>query len=135
MALTAADLARAGLFDGLPDRELRQITSEMKEVTHEAGHALTEAGRSGVSFSVILEGEAEVRMVDGRTRRLGPGDHFGEMALLDESGRSADVVAATDVRLAMLAEWGFKQFLAAHPEVSWRLLQALSRRLRDAEAT
>lgn len=135
MALTAADLARASLFDGLPDRELRQITAEMKEVNHEAGHALIAAGRSGVSFSVIIEGEAEVRTVDGRTRRLGPGDHFGEMALLDESGRSADVVAATDVRLAMLAEWGFKQFLAAHPEVSWRLLQALSRRLRDAESS
>lgn len=134
MPLTAADLGRAKLFSGLPERELRQIASEMKEVHHEAGHSMAAAGQSGIAFSVILDGEAEVRTVDGRTRRLGPGDHFGEMALLDEQARSADVVAAGDLRLAMLVEWGFKQFLAQHPEVSFRLLQTLSRRLREAEA-
>ena len=134
MPLTASELGRAKLFAGLPDRELRQIAGEMKEVRHEAGHSMASTGHSGIAFSVILEGEADVRTVDGRSRRLGPGDHFGEMALLDEEARSADVVALSDLRLAMLVEWGFKQFLAQHPDVSFRLLQTLSRRLREVEA-
>lgn len=132
--LTAADLGRAKLFSGLPDRELKQIASEMREVEHRAGHSLATTGKSGVAFGVVLDGEVEVRTVDGRTRRLGPGEHFGEMALLDDSGRSADLVTASDVRLAMLIEWGFKDFLREHPEVAYRLLQTLSRRLREAEA-
>jgi CRP-like cAMP-binding protein len=131
--LTPQELATVKLFKGLPDKELRSIANEMKEVEHAEGHQLATAGQSGVGFAVILEGEAEVRTVDGRARRLGPGESFGEMALLDAEARSADIVAASDLRLAMLAEWGFKEFLASHPEVSFRLLQTLSRRLREAE--
>ena len=78
-------------------------------------------------------GEAEVTTYDGRHRTLGPGDHFGEMALLDMQGRSADITAKTDLVLAAVTEWGFKQFLADHPELTYRLLQTLSRRLREAE--
>jgi CRP-like cAMP-binding protein len=131
--LTPQELATVKLFKDLPDKELRSIANEMKEVEHAGGHQLATAGQSGVGFAVILEGEAEVRTVDGRARRLGPGESFGEMALLDADARSADIVAASDLRLAMLAEWGFKEFLASHPEVSFRLLQTLSRRLREAE--
>ena len=132
--LSPDDLGKARLFAGLPAAELRRISSEMKEVEHPAGHQLATTGRSGIAFGVVLDGEVEVKTVDGRTRRLGAGDHFGEMALLDDEARSADIVTATPVRLAMLAEWGFKDFLKQHPEVSYRLLQTLSRRLREAEA-
>ncbi|HEX6547969.1 MAG TPA: cyclic nucleotide-binding domain-containing protein [Candidatus Dormibacteraeota bacterium] len=132
--LQAADLAQATLFKGLPEKELKSAAAAMKEVTIPAGKEVSITGQSGVAFSVILEGEAEVRTVDGRTRRLNPGDHFGEMALLEGEGRSADVTAASDLRLAALVEWGFKDFLARHPEVAFRLLQTLSRRLREAEA-
>ena len=128
------ELARVTLFKGLPDRELKAIASEMKEVSHSAGQQVAIEGKSGVAFSVILDGEAEVKTVDGRTRRLHAGDHFGEMGLLEGEARSADITAATDLRLAALVEWGFKQFLAAHPEVAFRLLQTLSRRLREVEA-
>ena len=90
-------------------------------------------GKEGVGFMVILEGQAEVTTSDGRHRILGPGEHFGEMALLDHEGRSADITARTDLMLAAVTEWGFKQFLADHPEITYRLLQTLSRRLREAE--
>jgi CRP-like cAMP-binding protein len=55
------------------------------------------------------------------------------MALLDQQGRSADISARTDLVLAAVPEWGFKQFLGDHPEITYRLLQTLSRRLREAE--
>ena len=83
---------------------------------------------------VVLEGELDVVTPSGKTYRLGPGDHFGEMAMLDHRGRSADVISRTPVRLAAVAEWEFKPFLEAHPEIAYRLLQRLSVRLREANA-
>jgi CRP-like cAMP-binding protein len=129
------DLRSVGLFAGMPDRDLDKIGQQMREVRHPAGTEITVKGREGVGFMVILDGRAEVSTTDGRTRALGPGDHFGEMALLDQGGRSATVTAATDLHLAAIAEWNFKPFLLEHPEVAYRLLQVLSRRVRDAEAS
>ena len=83
---------------------------------------------------IITDGTVTVNTVQGKKRTLGPGDSFGEMALLDHEGRSATVKADTDVELATIPEWGFKSFLEEHPEVSYRLLQQLSRRIREAEA-
>ena len=128
-------LARCTLFSGLPDKEFKAIEKEFKEVTHEAGSHVVDEGRGGVSFMVIVDGEAEVRLHDGRTRQLRPGDFFGEMALLDKGGRSATVVASTDLKLAALPEWSFKDFLVTHPEVAYRMLEQLSRRIRESEKT
>jgi CRP-like cAMP-binding protein len=83
---------------------------------------------------VIKDGTASVKTVSGRTRKLGPGDSFGEMALLDHEGRSATIVADTEVTLATIPEWNFKPFLKEHPEVAYRLLQTMSQRMRQAEA-
>ncbi|MGH7777592.1 MAG: Crp/Fnr family transcriptional regulator, partial [Candidatus Dormibacterales bacterium] len=121
-------------FQGLPQKELGTIARALREVELPAGRTLTSVGDSGVGFSVILAGEVNVRTVSGRTRRMGPGQHFGEMALLDREGRSADLVAETDLRLGVITEWGFKSFLAEHPEVAFRMLTSLSRRVREAEA-
>jgi CRP-like cAMP-binding protein len=128
------DLRSVALFAGMPERDLEKIAQQMREVRHPAGAEITVQGREGVGFMIILDGQAEVSTMDGRTRSLGPGDHFGEMALLDQGGRSATVTAATDLQLAAIAEWNFKPFLLEHPEVAYRLLQVLSRRIRDAEA-
>src|SRR6202165_905323 len=105
----------------------------MKIVNHPAGHEIVVRGENGVGFMVILDGTVSVSTVQGKTRTLGPGDSFGEMALLDHEGRSATIKADTDVSLATIPEWGFKSFLAEHPEVAYRLLQVLSHRIRQAE--
>ena len=128
------DLRSVGLFAGMADRDLARIEQQMREVRHPAGTEITVLGRQGVGFMVILDGEAEVSTVDGRRRTLGTGDHFGEMALLDEGGRSATITATTDLVVGAIAEWNFKPFLLEHPEVAYRLLQELSRRVREAEA-
>jgi CRP/FNR family transcriptional regulator, cyclic AMP receptor protein len=127
------ELKPIGLFAGLSEGDLNKLSKQMREVRHQQGSEIMVHGKDGVGFLVIVEGEAEVTTGDGRHRKLGPGDYFGEMALLDQQGRSADITARTDLILAAVPEWGFKQFLGEHPEITYRLLQTLSRRLREAE--
>jgi CRP/FNR family cyclic AMP-dependent transcriptional regulator len=128
------DVKEAKLLRGLPDSELRSVEKQMKTVNHPAGHEIVVRGENGVGFMIILDGTVTVDTVQGKARKLGPGDSFGEMALLDHEGRSATIRADTDVTLATIPEWGFKPFLKEHPEVAYRLLQVLSQRIRQAES-
>jgi CRP/FNR family transcriptional regulator len=127
------DLKKAKVFQGLSDSELRSIEKQMKIVSHPAGHEIVVRGDGGVGFMVITQGTVTVKTVQGKARKLGPGDSFGEMALLDHAGRSATVTADTDVTLATIPEWNFKPFLKEHPEIAYSLLQILSQRVRQAE--
>jgi len=129
------ELRQAKLLQGLPDAELRSIERQMKIVKHPAGHEIVVQGEGGVGFMIILEGTVSVSTVQGKSRKLGPGDSFGEMALLDHEGRSATIKADTDVSLATIPEWNFKPFLKEHPEAAYRLLQVLSQRVRQAESS
>ncbi|HEX9364809.1 MAG TPA: cyclic nucleotide-binding domain-containing protein [Candidatus Dormibacteraeota bacterium] len=127
------EIKEAKLFQGLPESEMRSVEKQLKTVKHPAGHEIVLRGEGGVGFMVITEGTVSVETVQGKTRKLGPGDSFGEMALLDQEGRSATITADTDVTMATIPEWNFKPFLKEHPEVAYRLLQTLSRRVRQAE--
>ncbi|MEP6751837.1 MAG: cyclic nucleotide-binding domain-containing protein [Candidatus Dormiibacterota bacterium] len=127
------DIKSTKLFKGLPDAEIKKIERQLKIVEHPAGHEIVVAGDGGVGFMIITDGTVTVTTVQGKKRKLGPGDSFGEMALLDHEGRSATVQADTAVSLATIPEWSFKSFLAEHPEVAIRLLQVLSQRVRQAE--
>jgi len=127
------DIKQAKLFQGLPESEIRSIEKQMKTVKHPAGHEIVVRGDGGVGFMIITDGTVTVKTVQGKDRKLGPGDSFGEMALLDHEGRSATITADTEVMMATIPEWNFKPFLREHPEVAYRLLQTLSRRVRQAE--
>jgi CRP/FNR family transcriptional regulator len=127
------ELKKAKLFQGLSDSELRSIEKQMKIVNHPAGHEIVVRGDGGVGFMVITQGTVTVKTVQGKARKLGPGDSFGEMALLDHAGRSATVTADSDVTLATIPEWNFRPFLKEHPEIAYSLLQILSQRVRQAE--
>jgi len=127
------DLKSTKLLKGLSDGEIKKIERSLKIVNHPAGHEIIVRGDGGVGFMIITNGTVTVSTVQGKSRKLGPGDSFGEMALLDHEGRSATVKADTDVALATIPEWGFKSFLEEHPEVAYRLLQVLSQRVRQAE--
>ena len=128
------EVKKAKLFEGLPESEVRSIEKQMKTVHHPAGHEIVVRGEGGVGFMIITDGTVTVKTVTGHDCKLGPGDSFGEMALLDHEGRSATATADSDVSLATIPEWNFKPFLKEHPEVAYRLLQVLSRRVRQAEA-
>jgi CRP/FNR family transcriptional regulator, cyclic AMP receptor protein len=127
------ELKQAKLLQGLPESELRSLQKQVKMVKHPAGQRIMVRGDGGVGFMIITDGSVTVTTVQGKARKLGPGDSFGEMALLDQEGRSASVTADTEVTLATIPEWNFKPFLKEHPEVAYRLLQTLSRRIRQAE--
>src|SRR6266702_7826580 len=90
--------------------------------------------QSGVGFFVIEHGNATVSLKGEILRTLGPGDHIGEIALIDEGPRSATVTATTDLGCRGMAAWEFRSFVQEHPEVAWELLPVLAARFREAEA-
>jgi CRP-like cAMP-binding protein len=130
MAVDIDALRRVHFLAPLKDRDLRRLASSMSERRADAGEDLVTQGSGAIAFFVLLEGQASV-IVDGQERRLlGPGDHFGEIALvLEDTPRTATVRAIGDVRLGALATWNFKGFVTDHPEVTWPLLVTLAQRV------
>jgi CRP-like cAMP-binding protein len=126
------DLSRVPLFGELSQRQLRQLRRAFKEREFRVGTSMVHQGEmSGVDFFVIVEGEATVT-VDGKdVGKLGPGDHFGELALIAEQVRAATVTAATPVRCLVMASWDLRRFVKANPAVGWKLLQYLVRVLLE----
>ena len=134
MADVAETLSRIPLFAGVKGRDLGRLAKVMSERTFAEGEAITTEGQSGVGFFVIEQGNATVSLKGEILRTLGPGDHIGEIALIDEGPRSATVTATTDLSCRGMAAWEFRSFVQEHPEVAWELLQVLAARFREAEA-
>ena len=134
MADVAETLSRIPLFAGVKGRDLGRLAKVMSERTFAEGEAITTEGQSGVGFFVIEHGNATVSLKGEILRTLGPGDHIGEIALIDEGTRSATVTATTDLSCRGMAAWEFRSFVQEHPEVAWELLQVLAARFREAEA-
>jgi CRP-like cAMP-binding protein len=126
-------LRTVSLFEGLDEDELGRLADRFQERTVPEGDVVVEEGSTGTSFFVIAEGAATISVGGDMKATVGPGDSFGEMAVIDEDVRSASVVAATDLRLYFLTPWEFRPFVREQPEVAWKLLQSLSRRLRAAQ--
>ncbi len=128
-------LAAVPLFAGLSKKELGAIAGTAKEITHDAGDLLAKQGDTGVGFFLILNGTARV-VVGGRTRRrLGSGDTFGEIALMDNGSRTASVVAESPVQLLGITAWDFRRLLAQHPSITLKLLEGVAGRLRTASSS
>jgi CRP-like cAMP-binding protein len=128
-------LARVPLFSGVKDKDLKKLGKRMQERSFDEGEVITTQGESGLGFFVIEDGNASVSRDEQVVRNLGPGDFFGEVALIDEGPRSATVVATTNLRCRGMTAWEFKPFVEEHPDVAWSLLQTLVGRLREAEST
>lgn len=128
-------LRNTPLFAPLDERELDRLADRFQERSFREGDTILEEGEPGTSFFIILEGNADVSVGGERKTTLGPGDHFGEMAVLEAGVRSASVKAATNVRTCFLTPWEFRPFVEENPHVAWTLLQSVSRRLRDAQRT
>jgi CRP/FNR family transcriptional regulator, cyclic AMP receptor protein len=127
-------LSRVPLFSGVKDKDLKKLGKRMQERSFEEGEVITTQGESGLGFFVIEDGNASVSRDEQVVRNLGPGDFFGEVALIDEGPRSATVVATTNLRCRGMTAWEFKPFVEEHPDVAWSLLQTLVGRLREAES-
>ena len=116
-------LRAAPLFADLDDEHLERLAAATSEFQAPAGQALIERGRPGSGLLVLEEGEAIVEAPEGR-RELGPGDVFGERALLGEGvARTARVRAQTDVRCLAIARPELEELLADLPQLADRLRQ------------
>ena len=77
----------------------------------------------GVGFFVVTDGEASVTVGGKQVATLSPGDHFGELALVSKSRRTATVTALTEIHCLEIAFSDFREFAHANPDVTWKLLQ------------
>ena len=127
-------LRKIPLFADGSDSFLERLAGEFFERTYRAGDAIAEEGESGKTFVVIESGDVSVTVHGQEVGRLGTGQAFGEMALIDKSARSATVRAVTDTHCYLLPVWSFRPIVEAHPEMAWALLEALAQRIRDVEA-
>lgn len=123
------------LFEGLSNRHLRRIAKLARIRRFASGSAMVRAGEPGRTFYVLLDGSAKVNRPGRRSVRIGAGAFFGEMALIDDSPRSADVVADGEVLALTIDRPGFMKLLRSEPALSQALLRTLAARLRAAEAT
>lgn len=126
-------LEKVPLFRDLSKRQLDQIARLADDMEVPAGKRLATEGDSGQELFVIVDGQATVTGTRGRTNRLGPGDFFGEMSLLDGGPRSATVQADSTMRLLVVGRREFWQLLTAAPPLTLKIMSTLSRRVRDAE--
>jgi CRP/FNR family cyclic AMP-dependent transcriptional regulator len=132
VAQEAVDLLkRVPIFEGLDDRELDRIAASMKQRTFRSGDTVTTEGQGGVGFFVIEDGEARVTIHGDERRRLGPGDYFGEVALLTDRPRTATITAESDLRCYGMTSWDFKPLVETHGSIAWKLLQAMAKNYAD----
>jgi CRP/FNR family transcriptional regulator, cyclic AMP receptor protein len=124
-------IASVPLFAGCSKRELARITSLTDEIDLPQGATLTEEGRSGREFCILVSGSADVRAGGKRLATLAAGDFFGEIALLLDAPRSATVTATTPVRLLVVERIAFRRLLRELPSIQAKVLEALARRLAN----
>ncbi len=123
-------LERVPIFSGLTPKELKSIASSSKEKKFQAGQTMVSEGDSGVGFFLIIEGRAEVRRGGKVLSRLEEGQFFGEMTLLDEQPRSADVVAVDPTRCLVFTVWDFHGMIRTYPKMAREIMKEMARRLR-----
>ena len=132
MADRSDDLKRVPLFSDLNKRQLKRIGSDFRERSFKPGTSVVRQGEmSGIGFFVITAGDASVT-VDGReVATLGPGDHFGELALISERTRAATVTAETRLECLEITFWDFRRIAKDNPDITWKLLQQVAGLLID----
>jgi len=137
VATTSDDLARVPLFADLGRRDLKKLADRFREQTLPPGTTPVREGKmSGIGFFVVAEGEAAVSVGDTVVATLGPGDHFGEVALISEGERTATVTATTPLRVLVIPFYDFREFALSNPEVMWKLLEhVVARAYPDASGT
>ena len=121
------------LFTDLAPDELAKVTALLKERRFAAGETVIKEGSGGAAFYVIESGEATVTIGGEPRATLAQGDHFGEIALIDEGARMATITATTDLVCQGLTLWEFRPLVQENGAIGWTIMQTLARELRAAE--
>jgi CRP-like cAMP-binding protein len=121
------------LFASFNTRDLRRLAKASDEVDIRPGYVIVEQDQSGHGFYLILEGTASVRRNNRKVATLGPGQYFGELALLDRGPRNATVVADTQMRVLVLGPREFGGVVDQIPGLARKLLTTMAQRLRECD--
>jgi CRP/FNR family transcriptional regulator, cyclic AMP receptor protein len=127
-------IRRVPLFAELSDHELAQVARLFKERIFAPGETVAKEGSGGAAFYLIESGTANVTVAGRERAALGPGDYFGEIALIDEGARSATITAVEELDCYGLTFWDFRPLVQENAAICWKLLQFMVGRLRTAES-
>jgi len=126
-------LGSVPVFEGLSKRQLKQVAAVSEVVDYMAGHSIVREGEIGDTFYVVLHGQAKVT-VKGRTiHRAVPGDHFGEISLLDGGPRTATVSSETPMRLLSISRKSFLRAIEKDPQISFAMMGTMARMIRRVD--
>jgi len=128
-------LSAARLFDGVDAEGMDRIAAVAVEVEFPAGHVINRQGEIGTGFFVIVSGGVRVVRDGAEVAKLGPGDFFGELSVLDGRPRIAQVIADEATTCLAIATWDFEAVLMAEPRVAVAILRGLAGRLRELTET
>jgi CRP/FNR family cyclic AMP-dependent transcriptional regulator len=125
-------LSEVPIFEGLSKKELQAIAQSAKEVRHREGAVLAREGDTGLGFFLITDGTARVTVGARSRQRMGPGDFFGEISLLDQGPRTATVTAETAITTLGITAWVFKRLIEQNPSIAAKMLKVMAQRLRQS---
>jgi len=127
-------LAAVPLFSACSRKDLQLVAKRAEDIKVEAGKQLVTEGDTGTEFFVIIDGNATVARHGQKVAELGPGQFFGDLALLDRAPRNATITADTPMELVVLGQREFAGLIDDVPEFAHKLLAGLARRLRESDS-
>lgn len=133
MAAPLELIQQVPLFSGLDKKSLQGLASSMKERKFDAGDTIAVEGQSGVGFFIIDEGEATISVKGEEVRTLGHGQHFGEVALIDDGARTATITAKSPLKCYGITSWEFRPLVEQNADLAWKMLQTMAKLLRASE--
>jgi CRP-like cAMP-binding protein len=126
-------LARVPLFSQCTKDELQSLAGRTTDIKVDEGQVIIREDQGAYEFFIVVDGRAKVTRKGRKVAELGPGDFFGELALLDRSLRDATVTALTPMEIIVMAQWDFEEALTEAPRMTRRLLAAIAHRLREVD--
>jgi CRP-like cAMP-binding protein len=122
------------LLDALPHKVRDRVLANAKRRTFAPGDVVVHEGDSGLYLFLVAAGHARIERADaGVVGRFGPGDFFGELALIEEHARTATVIAEDELTCYLIPAWEFRALLAEHPEMAIPLLHKVIARLHGID--
>jgi CRP-like cAMP-binding protein len=125
-----AALGSVPLFEGLSQKELKAVAAVGTEIDRAVGDVIAAEGSPGLAFFAVLDGAADVTVGGISQRTMRPGDHFGEIALIDDGARTATVTVTEPARVFALTPRNFKPLLEEYPGMTEKLLLGLCKMIR-----